>query len=264
MFNHRPEDYIRQIVTREGVDKSYGLGLRYVGDEASGLATVASTTGDITLEHGDLSSEAADATVGATGVLDLTTYTTIHMLLREINSSPNWEAWAIDVPGDYDTNISAGNGIFAAAGVAAAQCKSTDGLKASFVLDTSLKTAEDYAAGLTLNRSSAYPHHHDGQVLHEIMKISAIATMAGGTDGIYIYECDDVAGTKTEVAHFALATATATDYGTGDEPLISSKSKRLVAMIKATTTITAPKIEIFSRSLAFGPGMDKNKRLSAY
>lgn len=257
----KPEDWVRQIVTREGIDTVRVFGIKYVGAEASGLITIAATTNDMTLEHGDLSSEAADASVGATGVLDLTTYTTVFLLLQEINSSDNWEAWPIDVPGDYLTNISAGNGIFIVASPwdAAVQCKVAAGV---FPLrDTSLGTIENHSAGLTFQGPSLVPHNHDGQVLHEILKIDALATFAGATDGVYIYECDDINGTKTEVAHFALVTATATSYGTGDEPLISVKGKRFVVMIRdasgALTAVgtTSPKVEITSRSYAFGPGI---------
>jgi len=264
-YNRQPQDYVRQIVTRDGVDTSKALGLRYTGSEASGLVTIAATTNDFTLSHGDLGSEAADATVGATGVLDQTTYSTIALLVQEINSSPNWEAWAVDLPGDYDTNISAGNGIFSVAAPwnAAVQAKVDAGV---FPLaDTSLKTAEDIAAGLTFNGPSLVPHGHDTNVLHEIMKIQASATFGGASDGLYIFECDDVAGTKTQVAHFALVTATSTPYGTGDEPLISTKGKRLCVMIKdASGAITAPKIEIFSRSYAYAPGVRAGKLESSY
>ena len=264
-LNIRPEDWVRRITTNDGVDTPVGLGVKYIGSAASGIITLAATTGDMTFEHGVLSSEAVDATIGTAGVLDLTTYTTIQSLLRNINASPNWEAWAIDLPGDYLTNISAGNGIFTAAGVVAAPAKVDGGLTASFVVDTSLKTAEDFACGLTFNGQSSEPHGSDAQVLHEILKIVALATFGGATDGVYIYECDDVAGTKTEVAHLPLVTATITTFGTGDEPIYSSKGKRLVVMaVDASGAITVPRIDIYSRSYAFGPAIRKSKLYSEY
>lgn len=264
-YNIPPQDWVRQIVTRDGVDTNKVLGIKYIGAEASGLVTIAATTNDFTLEHGDLSSEAADATVGATGVLDLTVYDTIIKLLTEINTSPNWEAWAVDLPGDYALNISAGNGVFIVASPwnAAVQAKVAAGI---FPLrDTSLGTIEDFGAGLTFNGPSSEPHGFDANVLHEILKIVAVATFGGATDGLYIYECNDVLGTKTEVAHFALVTATITTYGTGDEPLISARGRRLVVIAKdASGAITSPKIEVFSRSYAFGPGLRKSKLYSEY
>lgn len=269
MNNFNPQDWVRQVVRNEGIDTNKIFGIRYIGDEDSGLILIAATTNDITLTHGDLASEAADATVGATGVLDLTTYTTIALLLDEINSSANWEAWAVDLPGPYLTNVSSGNGIFIVASPwdAAVQCKTTAGV---FPLrDTSLGTIEDFGVGLTFNGPSSAPHGSDANVLHEVLKITALATFAGATDGVYVYECDDVAGTKKEIAHFALVSAADTTFGTGDEPLFATKGKRIVALIQdASAELTAvgsssPRIEIFSRSLAYGPAMRKIKMLSS-
>jgi hypothetical protein len=270
-YNIAPQDWKRCIYRREGVDTPILLGVRYIGSAASGLVTVAATTGDLTFSHGVLASEAVDTTVVVTtGIIDLTAYTTLKAVLDCINKSPNWEAWPIDVPGDFAMNISAGNGAFTVAGVAAAQAKSDAGLTASFVMDTSLATAEVFYCGVTWQGSSINPHNGDAQVLHEVTKMRALATFAGATDGVYIYECDDVAGTKTQIGHFALVTATDTTFGTGDDVLFSTKGKRLVAMIKdasgALTAVgtTSPCIELFTRSYAFGPAVRANKMYSHY
>ncbi len=263
-FGFRPEEWIRTPVSNVGVDTNKVLGLRYIGSAASGLVTIAATTNDFTLEHGVLGAEAADATVGATGVLDLTTYTTIQKLLVEMNSSPNWEAVAIDLPGDYLTNVSAGNGIFVVASPwnAAVQAK-TSGMVYP-LRETSLGTVEDFGVGITLNGPSSTPHNFDAQALHEILAIDASITMAA-TDGIYVYECDDLTGTKKEIAHYALVTATPTTFGNGIEPLLSVKGKRIVVIAKDSSgPITAPTIVVTRRSMVFGPGMNKNKRRSAY
>lgn len=263
-FSIKPEEWKRQVVTRDGVDTNIGLMAKYIGAQASGTITTAATTGDLTFKHGALASEVVDATVGVAGVLDLTNYTTIQLVLQAINLSPNWEAWAVDLPGDFLTNISAGNGIFIVGGVAATQAKVADGISAPFLVDTSLATAETFQAGLTFNGPQNVPHANDGMSLHEIMKIIASSTFAGATDGLYIYECDDINGTKAQVAHFALASATPTTYGTGDEPLISTKGKRFVVQTKdASGAITAPKIEIFARSYHFGPGVRARRLESA-
>lgn len=265
-----PQDWRRTTYRREGVDTPILLGIRYIGSEASGLVTVAATTGDLTFAHGDLSSEAVDTTViASTGIIDLTTYDTLKKVLDCINKSSNWEAWPIDFPGDFSMNISAGNGVFTAAGVAAAQAKSDAGLTASFVVDTSLATAETHYCGVTWNASSITPHNCDANVLHEVTKFRALATFAGATDGVYVYECDDIAGTKTEVGHYPLVTATDTTFGTGDSVLLSTRGKRLVFMIKdASGALTAvgtssPCLEIFTQSLAFGPAVRKNKMWSS-
>lgn len=259
-----PEDWFHKVWTNEGVDTPKVLGIRYKGDEASGLVTIAATTNDFTLSHGDLSSEAVDTTVGSSGVLDLTTYSTIALLLAEINSSPNWEAWAVDLPGDYSTNISAGNGIFSVASPwnAAVQAKVAAGVFP--VVDTSLKTAQDFAVGVTFNGPSTNPHGSDANVLHEITRISANVTFVGATDGIYVYECNDILGTKTQVAHFALTSATATDIGPADFPILNTKGRRFVVMAKdASGAITSPKIEVYARSYAFGSAVRKSKLLSS-
>lgn len=270
-YNIAPQDWKRCIYRREGIDTPILLGIRYIGSAASGLVTVAATTGDLTFAHGVLSSEAVDTTViVTTGIIDLTTYDTLKKVLDVINQSPNWEAWPIDFPGDFAMNISSGNGAFTSAGVAAAQAKTDAGLTASFVVDTSLATAETHYCGVTWNASSILPHNGDAQVLHEVMKFRALGTFAGATDGVYVYECDDVAGTKTQIGHFALVTATDTTFGTGDEPLISTKGKRLVFKIAdASGALTAvgtssPCLEIFTRSYAFGPCVRANKMYSHY
>lgn len=261
-----PQDMLSQIVTRDGVDTNKVVGIRYIGEEESGLVTIAATTNDFTFEHGVLSSEAADATVGATGVMDLTVYSTIITFLNEVNSSPNWEAWAVDLPGDYALNVSAGNGVFivTAPWDAAVQAKVAAGI---FPLrDTSLGTIEDFGVGVTFNGPSSEPHGFDANVLHEIMKIVADATFGGATDGLYIYECNDILGTKKEVAHFALVSATPTTFGSDNEPpLISARGRRLVVIAKdASGAITSPKLEVFKRSYAFGPGIRKSKLYSEY
>lgn len=266
----RPEEWIRTPVSNVGIDTNKVLGLRYIGSAASGLVTIAATTNDFTLEHGVLGAEAVDSTVGSAGVLDLTTYTTIQKLLVEINSSPNWEAVAIDLPGDYLTNISAGNGIFIVASPWNAAVQAKTGGMIYPLRDTSLGTIEDFGVGITLNGPSSTPHNFDAQVLHEVLEFTANVTFAGSSDGIYVYECDDLKGTKKEIAHYALTSATATTFGNGIEPLFSVKDKRIVIIAKDASAeltpvgTTTPTIVVTRRSLIKGPGMNKNKRRSAY
>lgn len=257
MYNEiRPEDWIRAQYGYEAVDLPKVIGIKYVGDEASGTVETAATTGDITLKHGALSSEAADTTVGSSGVLDLTTYDTVQAVIAAINLSANWEAWAIDFPGDYDTNISAGNGIFPT--TAATQAKVADGM--SLVMDTSLKTAEDYPVGITLNGPSTHFHGTDVGVVHEIIKINANVTFGGASSGLYIYSCDDRLGTKTQIWHRALVSATATEYYSDGEPIISVDGHRLVVMAKdASGAITSPSLLIEARSYVRFPVARKSK-----
>ena len=121
-------------------------------------------------------------------------------------------------------------------------------------------TAENFSAGVTFNGPSNIPHASDAFALHEIIKITASATFGGATDGIYIYACDDNAGTKEEIGHLALVTATATDFEAGGEPIISAKGKRIVVWIADSSgAITSPNLEITRRSTHFGAGIRKAK-----
>jgi hypothetical protein len=257
MFDRiRPEDWTYAQYGYEAVDLPKVIGVKYVGDEESGTIETAATTGDITAKHGALSSEAADTTVGSSGVLDLTTYTTVESIIRAFNLSDNWEAWAIDFPGDYLTNISAGNGIFPT--TSATQCKVAAGV--SLVMDTSLKTAEDYPVGITFNGPSTNFHGTDVGVLHQIIKINANVTFGGATDGLYIYSCDDRLGTKTQIWHRALVSATATEFYSNGEPIISVDGSRIVVMAKdASGAITSPSLLIEARSYAHTPVARKSK-----
>lgn len=263
-YNIPPQDWVRQIVTRDGVDTNKVFGIRYIGSAASGIVTITATTNNFTFAHGVLSSEAVDGTVGTAGEMDLTDFPSIITFLNEVNSSPNWEAWAVDLPGDFLLNFGSNTGVFLESSPwdAAVQAKVAGGIFPLF--DTSKMVKEEFGAGITYNGPSSEPHGFDANVLHEILQIDANITL-GDTDGLYIYECNDVLGTKTEVAHYPLVTATATTFGNGIEPLISAKGRRLVVIVKdGTGAITSPILEIIVRSYAFGPGIRKSKLYSQY
>lgn len=80
--------------TRIVADGSVAMTIRYIGTEASATVTVGS--GDITLKHGAAAAEAADAGVGATGVIADGTYTTLGAMVDAINISSNWRAELVD------------------------------------------------------------------------------------------------------------------------------------------------------------------------
>ena len=81
-------------------DTDIGLVVKYVGSEDSATVTVAS--GDITFQHGDLASEAVDATIDSgtddEGVIDVSdaNANTFGEVVGLINASPNWEAKVVD------------------------------------------------------------------------------------------------------------------------------------------------------------------------
>ena len=72
------------------LDVSVAARIWYIGPEDSGTVTIA--TDVMTLQHGDLASEAVDTTVGSSGVLTMTgaTLDTLGEVWTEVNSSPNW------------------------------------------------------------------------------------------------------------------------------------------------------------------------------
>lgn len=263
-YNIKPEDWTRTMVTRAAVDTPVACRIRYTGSEVAAHVSIGATTGDMTFEQGASTAAAATTTGdnpilpigGTTGVIDIsdTESDNLFKVIAAINLADDWEAWAVDLPGDYDTEISAGHGIFTVGGLSDQDCTGDTGF--AVVVDTSLKTAEDFAAGVTFNGPCTEPHGSDANALHEIIKISATATFGGDTDGIYIYECDDIAGTKTQIGHLALASATATDFDADGEPMFSTKGKRLVVMAKDVSgAITSPNLEIYRRSYHFGPGI---------
>lgn len=262
MSYFRPEDWDRSGVTRDGVDKSVALRIWYKGDQVAAHVSTATTTTDLTFEQG-ATTAAADVSTGdnpgSSGVIDLTSYTTLKAVMDEINSTDDWECQLIDVPGDFATNISAGNGAF----IVAADTDATAATGCDILVDTSLATAETYYAGVTYNaQPSQALHSNDNMALHEILEIKATATYAGGTETISVYECDDKTGTKTLVygpVNHSATTATDTLSLSG-EPLVAAKGKRLVVLLANDTGAhTAPRLVIARRSTKFGPGLSPVK-----
>jgi hypothetical protein len=85
-------------------DQPVAMVVRYIGSQPSATITVAS--GEITLAHGAAGAEAADAGVGATGVIADGTYTTLGAMVDAINISTNWRAELVDaLRTDTSTNV---------------------------------------------------------------------------------------------------------------------------------------------------------------
>lgn len=246
------------------VDTPVALGIRCLSDEVAAHVTIAATTGDMTFEQGASTAAAAVGTgdnPGSSGVIDLTNFTSLIAVVNEINSTDDWEAWLGDLPGDYLTNISAGNGIFTVGGLADQDCTGESGFEV--VVDTSLKTAEDFGLGITLNRSSLNIRHADVQVEWQILKIVANVTFGGATDGIYVYECDDRLGTKVQKDKLALASATGTTFGDGSYVLYQTKGKTLRLLAKdASGAITSPSLTAVARWRPLGPVINRRKMYS--
>lgn len=262
--NCDPADWIRSVEIRDGVDLSQALRIRYIGSELAAHVSSAATTTDLTFEQGADTAAADVATgdnPGSSGVIDLTTYNTLYKVVREINAAADWEAWLVDVPGDYDPNLSAGNGLF----VVAADVDCTGANGGGIFLDTSLKTAEDYYVGITQQGSSANVHPTDHGMLHEVLQIKATATYAAGAESLTVYACDDDLGTKEQIATYTCGATTvlATHPSSGNlsEPLFNVKGKRIsILMANDTGAHTAPKLEITRRSMIIHPSIRTSKK----
>lgn len=87
--------------TIAAVDKDFGIAVRYVGDEESGTVIVSATDSDMTFQHGDIGSEAVDATIDSggddAGIIDMSDSSGMTMgeVVDLINASANWEAMLI-------------------------------------------------------------------------------------------------------------------------------------------------------------------------
>lgn len=265
-------DWIYKRYAHRAVNTAVGLHIRYHGKttgSAYGIISTAATTTDITFEQGASVAAAAVGTgvnPGATGVMDLTTYTTLFSVMNHINlpsgGGKDWEAWPGDYPLDTLTNITAGNGLFLV--VTDQECQGATGY--ALCVDTHLLTAERFPVAVSLGGPSTRPHAHDRQVRHEILKITATLTYASGNSYLYIYECDDIAGTKTLIDTLAPgATTLPATFGTGDTPLYYTEGKRLVVeAYNDATAITAPSIEVDARSIVLAPAPRSGNFMSGY
>lgn len=264
MNNHiRPEDWRHVSYQRIGVDTPEVMRIHYIGSQAAAHVTLAATNGDMTFEQGATTAAAAVGTgdnPGTAGVINISDYSTIHDVILEINSAADWEAWHVDFIPDNDIEVTAGNAIYLTT-LADQDCTPTNGF--AVLVDTSLETAEYFPVGVTFNGPNTDPHGTDSNVLHHIVQIDALATFAGATDGIYIYACNDKAGTSEQIGHLALVSATLTSFELNGEPLFSNSaypgSRLVVQTVDASGAITSPDIRVAAQSLAFGPATRVDK-----
>ena len=267
MDNIRPEDWERSAVVRDGVNTSRALAIRYTGSQAAAHVSLAATTCDMTFEQGASTAAAAVGTgdnPGSSGVIDISALSTIKDVVDAINAAADWEAWLVDIPGDRDCELSAGNGSFVTS-LTDQDCTVAAGYMV--LLDTSLETAEDFYAGVTYNGPSNTLHPHDHQALHEILQIKATATYGAGVETITVYACDDESNTKVAIYGPVIHSATtATDSIPGtviSEPICGAKGKRIsVLLANDTGAHTVTKLEITRRSYKFGPSSRPSKSMA--
>jgi hypothetical protein len=181
-------------------------------------------------------------------------------MIRAINAANDWEAWLESALPD-DAMHSAGSTDFISA--ADQDCKVAGGY---YVLGDN-STSMYMSVGFTLNGPSSEPHGHDAQVLHELLQVKAAAT---SVDDVFpklkVYECDDVAGSSTEILEVTapgtliVERAYPTDAGIG-EPIQSVDTKRLVVKMVAATLIdgASQRLSALGRSYIHGPGLRKSK-----
>jgi hypothetical protein len=257
----------------EGNDTSIPMRIKYIGSQVAAHISVTATTGDLTFEQGATTAAAATTTgtnpiIGATaGVIDISNaaVATFHALANVINLYCDWEAWLVDALPDEATEISAGNAMF----LSTLTDQSAIG-ENGFALhaDTSLKTAEDFCVGVTLNGPSSKIHNHDRGVIHRIYEIRAHVTFGTATDGIYIYACDDKAGTKEQIGKLALVSNTATTFpaaGTQTIPLYQTENRRIVLKAADTTgTVAVTTLRASVQSIKIRPSIRESKLRGQY
>jgi len=196
---------------------------------------------------------------GTEGTIDMSeaAVDTIAKLISAINASPDWEAWAVDLPGDVATEISAGTGIFPTR--AATQAKVAAGI--AFVLVTSLLTAEEHYAGITFNGPSNTPHPHDANTEHLLLEIRALATYAADTVYLSVLACDDVLGTSVVIWGPIKSAATTVEkvVNLGGVPITGTDGLRLVVKMYNDTSAfhaTEPLQLVLAReSIVKGPAL---------
>lgn len=272
MFNCNdfPEDWTVKTYGYDAVDLPVALRIKYIGSQEEAHVSIANTTGDMRFEQGATTAAAAVTTgtnPGTAGVIDISDLTYMHELINKINveGGGDWEAWPVDLLPDEAVEISAGNAMFKT-NLTDRDCTGENGF--AVVVDTSLKTAEDFCVGVTFNGPKSQIHNHDANVLHRIHQIRANVTYGGASDGIYVYACNDRDNTKEEIDHLALTSATATNFpasGDIDGVLYQKQGRRLVfKALDASGAITPVSLYVLASSKVVGPSINKSQLMGNY
>lgn len=171
-------------------DQPVGIAVKYRGSSAS--ATVEVTNGAITFKVGTAGAEAADTTVGASGVVDDATYVTLGAMVDIINASPNWRAELVDcLRADTSTNV--------LATLAAHTLSPVKSEVWPLYLDTSVKL--DYAYRISARRLN-WGMSQNGRVA-VFKECRALVNVGSGTLTLNIYDVDQRSGTTVLLASFA-------------------------------------------------------------
>ncbi len=233
----------RIFASGDDEDVGVGLILQYIGSEASGTVTVTVTTGDITFKHGDVGSEAVDATIDSggddPGVIDMSDSNANTVIEVEglINGSKNWRA---RMTGSLPDDATAGYFIT----MSATQAKVAAGIP--LYIDGSVLDVLTFGiTGTQFNNLSVQDgwRSHDGLVTDEacvnVLDYYAITnTFASGSSLVAVYEVEHGDATGTKLHSVPLTTATKLEKGENSPAtqfIRSSINKRLVVRIENTS-----------------------------
>jgi hypothetical protein len=175
------------------VSTDIGMVLKYTGPQNSGTVAVAAN-GDITLLHGALGAEVADATIGLPtlgSIIDVsdTTANTVAEVADHINASPNWIAIPMGLlraDSSNDTLITR----------TAAQAKVRGGV--SLLRDTTVAIGTTYYAIGAYFGIDDVEGNDDGSYRNALVYLSMTMTYTEGLtfDGVKVYQVDH----RTKVA----------------------------------------------------------------
>jgi len=240
--------------------------VRYIGDEDSGLVDIAST-GDMSFTHGDSGSEAADTTVNpggdTPGTLDLyggtlDAFATYKSIVDMINASANWEAWLEGaLPDDAPYTTTTGHMTEPASAAVATGAN-------GYAVLTDDSDSKYCVAGLTKNGPSTLIHAGDSGIEWTCHRVIGKSTFASGTSALYLYECDDLAGTSTLLKSFtAGATTVEVAYPAETTPATENHGhtigKRLVAKLVNSAAMGTTRIAIHGKWRQVAPAAVKGK-----
>lgn len=248
---------LNPIVKYTSADVAKLFGIRYIGDEASGLIDTATTTSDLIFTHGDLGSEAADTSVAGNGTIDLSgEAATFAAIKAQIDSSPNWEFWYL---GALPTDASEASGTGKILDLGSATQAKTD---AGVIFYGDRSATLYHVAGITRNGPSVGLHNTDAGCKISVRYIEVTLTYSDGNHSVILYEVDDAAGTATALATWTAAATTETLKIpiSGTPAIISSVyGKRLVVkQLSDTAEPTAWNIEVWGEIEVLEPTVHAN------
>ena len=241
------------------VEDAYpALIVKYIGSEASGTVEV-SSAGDITFKHGDLSSEAVDATIDSggddDGVIDVSDSNadTFGEVVDLINASANWRAYLVGALRADSANASTGSLLLKSA----TQAKVAGGVE--LYLDTSKVLHASVAVRGLRYPSDDFKENDAGQVVAETLeaaKFSEVTRLVytptgSGASTYEIHRVNRKTGTATKIVDAAgpsSASEQDTDLTDGaGRGIACDPDEYLVVRVKMASTLTAVKLGVLGR-----------------